>query len=212
MHNSIAAFLFDMDGVIIDSTALHVQSWKIYLGLQGINSTGIEQKMLGLRNEELVGRLFGEHLTWAQRSAHGSAKEALYRELMAPVLEQHLLPGLRDFLAAHAATPMALVSNAERANIDFVLDLGGLRQYFPVIVDGSQVQRPKPFPDGYLKAAAILNVKPSQCVIFEDSEAGLTAALATGAQVVGIMTSLTDIPQAHVAITDFNSPVWPRRR
>ena len=202
---SPAALLFDMDGVIVNSTPLHVQSWKIYLGLQGIDATDIERRMLGLRNEELVGQLFGEHLTWEERTRHGEAKEALYRELMAPVLEAHLVPGLREFLTLHAATPMAVVSNAERANIDFVLDEARLRPYFRVIVDGTQVVRPKPFPDSYLKAAEMLQADPGDCVVFEDSEAGITAGLAAGARVVGLKTTLSAIPQAHLAVDDFTS-------
>jgi beta-phosphoglucomutase len=201
-----AAFLFDMDGVIVNSTPLHVEAWRIYLAARGKDTTDLETKMLGLRNEELVGLLFGEHLDWAARQKHGQAKEALYRQMMAPLLEQHLVPGVREFLARNTATPCALVSNAERANIDFVLDQARLRAHFPVIVDGEQMERPKPFPDGYLRGAELLGVDVRQCVVFEDSGAGIAAGLASGAQVVGLLTTLARIPQAHLAIPHFASP------
>ena len=73
---------------------------------------------------------------------------------------------------------MAVASNAEPANVDFVLDAAGLRPYFRAVLDGHQVSRPKPYPDIYLRAAEILGSVPAECVIFEDSLTGIRAARA----------------------------------
>ena len=199
-----------MDGVLLNSTALHTVAWEMYLTRQGIDPTGIpggmEARMLGLRNEELVGQLFGEHLTAEERRHHGIEKERLYRELMTPVLDEHLVPGVREFLEQHKGMPTAVVSNAETANIDMLLDHAGLRAYFPTIVDGHQVARPKPFPDIYLRAAKLLGAEPARCVVFEDSATGIAAGLAAGMPVVGLRTSLRELPPVDLAIDDFRAP------
>ena len=194
-----------MDGVLVNSTPLHTKAWQIYLTQRGLDPAGIEDRMLGLRNEELVGELFGMDMPLAERRVRGLEKEALYRELMAPVLEEHLVPGVRDFLERHRDIPMAVVSNAERANIDLVLDGAGIRSYFTAIVDGSQVERPKPFPDIYLIAASQVNSPTERCIIFEDSPTGIKAATDSGARVVGLRTSLQTLPRVDLAVDDFHA-------
>ena len=203
---SVAALLFDMDGVLLHSTPIHVKTWTLFLQRKGMKVPDIQGRMLGMRNDELVAELFGPNLSREERQQIGREKEALYRELMAPVLEEHLVPGVREFILRHRDLPMAVVSNAERANIDLVLDGAGLRPYFAAVVDGSEVERPKPFPDIYLIAARQLGVSPEECVIFEDSQLGIAAAKATGAQVVGLRTTLRELPPVDLAIDDFHSP------
>jgi beta-phosphoglucomutase-like phosphatase (HAD superfamily) len=102
--------------------------------------------------------------------------------------------------------PVALATNAERANVDFVLDGTNLRSHFHVIVDGSQVPCPKPAPDVYLKAAAELGIAPANCVAFEDSLVGVTAARAAGMRVVGVLTHADELAGTVFAIPDFEDP------
>ena len=147
-------FLFDLDGVIIDSMPLHTEAWEVYLDRHGIAVDDLVERMHGRRNDEIVGLFFGGDLTASQIYEHGAAKEQLFREMMHSRLAEHLVPGIREFLEEYAALPTGLASNAEPANIDFVLDGAGIRQHFDVIVDGHQVQRPKPFPDIYLARRA----------------------------------------------------------
>ena len=99
--------------------------------------------------------------------------------------------------------PLAVASNAERANVDFVLDGAGLREYFPVALDSSSVQRPKPWPDIYLLAAQELGVAPQNCIVFEDSEVGITAARQAGTRVVGILTGQNPLKEVDLAVADF---------
>ena len=102
--------------------------------------------------------------------------------------------------------PKAVASNAERPNLDFVLEEGGMRQHFQFVVDGHQAPRPKPFPDIYLAAAALLGFDPVNCIVFEDSLAGVQAAHEAGARVVGLTTTLPTLPRVELAIPDFNDP------
>lgn len=159
--------------------------------------------MLGLHNDDVVRNFFGVDLSPADIARHSAEKEALYRELIGPRLEEFLVPGIREFLASMGGIPMAVASNAEAANVDFVLERSGLRPYFPIVVDGYQVARPKPQPDIYLKTAELLNVSPLDCLVFEDSGVGVRAACAAGCSVIGVSTSTSDLSGVAYIVRDF---------
>lgn len=200
------AIVFDLDGVVIDSMPMHTEAWRRYLHGLGIECDDIEPRMHGRRNDEIVADFIGANLAPEAVFAHGAAKEQLYRDMMRPALLAHLVPGVVEFLASSNGSPIGLASNAEPANIDFVLDGAGLRQWFRVIVDGHQVDRPKPFPDIYLRAAYLLGVAPADCIVFEDSPAGAAAARAAGARVVGVETHSADLSGVDLSIRDFRDP------
>jgi len=209
------ALIFDLDGVIVDSMPLHIQSWRIYLERLGKPQVEISERMHGRRNDEIVREWIGSDLTDAAVAWHGAEKEKLFRDMMRPVVERHLVPGVADFLQAHQGVKKAVASNAERPNLDLLLDGGGLRRHFLVVLDGQQVQRPKPFPDIYKKAGELLGVAMSDCVIFEDSPAGVQAGLAAGAKVVGVSTHLTELGGVELMIRDFRDPAlvnWMEHR
>ena len=209
----LEAIIFDLDGVIVDSMPMHTAAWRRYLGQHGLDSDGIEDRMHGKRNDEIVRTFWGD-LSGGENFRHGAAKEALWREMMAPELESRLVPGIRQFLAQYGELPMGVATNAEPANADFVLDRGKLRTYFRVIVDGMQVQRPKPWPDVYQRAAKILGVEPGSCLVFEDSPTGVAAAKAAGATVVGITTH-GELEGVALSMPHFLDPAlheWVRAR
>jgi HAD superfamily hydrolase (TIGR01509 family) len=199
-------FIFDLDGVVIDSMPVHTEAWRVYLDRLGIDCGDIEARMHGRRNDDIVVEFIGADLTPEEVFAHGAAKERLYRDLMRPSLIARLVPGVVEFLEARNGSPIGLASNAEPANIDLVLDGAGLRQWFRVIVDGHQVDRPKPFPDIYLRAANLLGTAPSECIVFEDSPAGVAAAREAGARVVGVETHPADLRGVDLSIRDFRDP------
>jgi beta-phosphoglucomutase len=205
--NPELALLFDLDGVVIDSMPTHTLAWAPYLERHGIDPSDIEARMHGKRNDELVRDLFGSHLEDAAVFEHGAAKERLFRELIGATLEAKLVPGVREFLAEASKTvPLAVGTNAEPANVDFTLDGAGVRQYFRAIVDGSQVARPKPAPDVYLRGAELLGVDPANCIVFEDSPVGIEAARAAGMRVVGLLTHASRLENVDLAVRDFLEP------
>jgi beta-phosphoglucomutase len=203
------AMIFDMDGVLIDSMPLHTLAWERYLGGLGVVIPDLERRMHGKRNSELVRDMIGANLTEDIVFQHGAEKERMFRKLL---LEKELthaqIPGLIEFLERHRDIPMAVGSNAEPENIDFVLDRLGLRTYFPVTVNGMQVERPKPFPDIYLEAARRLGAEPADCIVFEDSPTGAAAGRAAGMRVVGIETTIpTEFEGIDLKIKDFFDPL-----
>lgn len=197
------ALIFDMDGVIVDSNPVHREAWVAFNRRFGLETTETMQEfMYGKRNDEIVRGFYGEGLSLEETLRRGADKERLYREMIADRVEEILVPGVRRFLQRLDGSPMGVATNAERANVSFVLDRTGLRPCFQAVVDGQQVRLPKPFPDIYLRAAELLRTAPADCIVFEDSHSGVRAARAAGMRVVGVRTTHADLP-ADLLIDDF---------
>jgi beta-phosphoglucomutase len=198
--------ILDLDGVIVDSMPMHVRAWREYLRRNGIVSEELIRRMHGRKNDEILRDFMAENTTAEEIAAHGAKKEQLYREMMEGQLENHLVPGLREFLDRVERIPIAVASNAERANVDFVLDGLGLRAHITVALDSSCVKLPKPSPEIYLRAAHDLGVPPQDCIVFEDSEVGVTAGRRAGTRVVGILTGGVPLKEVDLAVANFASP------
>ena len=200
------ALLFDMDGVIVDSNPVHREAWAVFNRRYGLETTpAMLERMYGKRNDEIIRDYFGDGLGPEEVAARGRAKEELYREMAASRIEQMLVPGLRAFLDRYGAAPMAVASNAEPENVAFVLDRAGLRPYFRAVVDGHQAVHPKPHPDIYLRAAALLEVAPANCIVIEDSPTGVAAAKAAGMRVIGIRTTYVNLQGTDWNADNFKS-------
>jgi beta-phosphoglucomutase len=200
------AFLFDMDGVIADSNPYHRLAWEAFNRRYGLETTeAMQQRMYGKRNDQIVRDFFGAGLADEEVTARGAAKEALYREMIADRVESMLVPGLREFLERYRGTPKAVATNAEPANVDFLLDQTGLRPYFEVVLDGHQVSHPKPHPEIYLLAAELLQTEPAACIVFEDSHSGVEAGRAAGMRVIGVSTTFDNLSGTVLTIDNFKS-------
>jgi beta-phosphoglucomutase len=198
------ALIFDMDGVIVDSNPLHRDSWTEFNRRHGLATTDVMlERMYGRRNDQIVRDFFGDSLPADQVAAYGAAKEEIYREMAGARLEETLVPGVRSFLERYRDVPMALATNAEPANVNFILDRAGLRPYFRVVVDGHQVTHPKPHPEVYLRAAELLEIAPRNCIVFEDSYTGVAAAKAAGMRIAGIGTTHDNLPGVDVMADNF---------
>ncbi len=195
-----------MDGVIVDSMPFHNRAWDLYLAGKGVDPNALNSRMHGKHNDELIREFFGDHLSTGELRVMGEEKEAVYRELVQPVLEQALVPGIRAFLEAHRARPKAVASNAEPRNVRFILEQANLSNYFLAALDGYQVEFGKPHPEIYCKAAAALGVPPASCLVFEDSQTGIDAALAAGMTVVAVNTHRVRLTGWALEIENFLDP------
>lgn len=199
-------FIFDMDGVLVDSNPVHREAWTLYNRRFGVETTeAMHQRMYGKRNDQIIRDFFGETLTPEEVALRGAAKEQLYREIVSGRLEEIVVPGLRGFLDRYKGTPKAIATNAEPANVNFLLDRLDLRQYFQVVVDGHQVSHPKPHPEIYLRTAERLGAAPAQCIVLEDSYSGVEAARAAGMRVIGIRTTHDNLPGTKITVDNFES-------
>lgn len=203
------AALFDMDGVIVDTNPHHHIAWREYYHRNGKTLTDEEfvQHVSGRHNNDIVAHLFtGQTLAPEEVVRIGHEKEALFRELYAKDITP--VPGLVEFLKALKAAGIrtAVATSAPVENLNFVVDTLGLRPYFDALLHESMVTRPKPDPEIYRQAMAMLGVTPDESVIFEDSMTGIRAAKAAGAYVVGVATTETPDtlrPVVNDVIRDF---------
>ena len=200
------ALIFDMDGVIIDSNPVHREAWEAYNRRFGVETTDeMHTRMYGKRNDQIVRDYLGDHLSDEEVLKHGAAKESLFREMIASRVDEFLVPGLRAFLDRHSDLRKAVASNAEAANVEFVLKTADLARHFSVVLDGHQVSNPKPAPDVFLHAAELLGAHPQDCVVFEDSYSGVQAGVAAGMKVVGVRTTQGELPGTSLEVDNFLS-------
>lgn len=186
------AFIFDLNGTMINDMPYHTKAWQTLLnGQLGGNFTWdeVKQQMYG-KNPEVLVRMFGpDKFTLEEMNKLSYEKEEKYQQEFLPHLA--LLPGLLEFLEAayQQGIPMAIGSAAIPFNIDFVLDNLNIRHYFKAIVSADDVLLSKPHPETFLKAAALLNTNPTDCTVFEDVPKGAEAAANAGMNAVVITTT-----------------------
>ncbi len=188
------AFLFDLNGTMINDMAYHLDAWHHMITNDlgaSLSREALKKEMYG-KNEEVLDRVFGAgRFTPAQMAEISMEKEKRYQEVYLPHLQ--LIAGLPQFLdtASRQGIPMAIGSAAITFNIDFVLDNLHIRHYFKAIVSADNVTRSKPDPETYLLAARQLGVSPSDCIVFEDAPKGVEAAANAGMQSVVLTTMHT---------------------
>lgn len=187
------AFLFDMDGVIIDSNPFHKIALKQFCKKYGydLDEELLREKIYGRTNKDWLTNLFGD-LESAKLKAYADEKEQLFRDIYANDIKP--VDGLREFLIKldEYNIARAIATSAPRANVDFTLEKTGIQKYFDTILDDSFVTEGKPNPQIYLKTAAALNFKPEHCIVIEDSLSGVMAGKNAGCKVIGITTTHTE--------------------
>ncbi len=185
------AFIFDLNGTMIDDMAYHSRAWYDILNNElqaGLSQEEVKSQMYG-KNSELLIRIFGpDRFTQEEMDGLSMKKEKRYQEAFLPHLE--LIPGLDEFLEnAHKQhIQMAIGSAAITFNIDFVIDNLNIRHYFKALVSADDVHTSKPDPETFLKAASALNIEPELCIVFEDNPKGVESALNAGMSCIVITT------------------------
>jgi beta-phosphoglucomutase len=182
------AIIWDMDGTLVDTAELHFESWRETA--QKWNRPFTRQDFaatFGRRNPEIIGLLFGEHVTPEQGHFISEEKETLYRSRALAGVE--LLRGAPTLLNALRAAEFrqAIGSSAPRKNLRQILELTETTHYFDACVGMEDTQRGKPDPEVFLTCAKLLNVSPKNCIVFEDAAAGVQAAKSAGMKCVAIL-------------------------
>ena len=205
----LKGLLFDMDGVLVNNLEVHRAAFAEFFRRYGVERSFDElSRVFGKGNDDIMGELMPKEVVERVGIRElGYEKEAIYREIYAPIIEPQ--PGLLAFLAEaeEAGLRSAVGSSGYRVNVDFVLDKCRIRSYFEAIVAGDEVTRCKPDPEIYLTAAAKLGLRPEECVVFEDAEAGIEAAKRAGIKVVALATTFTreflEGTEADAIVDDF---------
>ncbi|HYG02757.1 MAG TPA: HAD family phosphatase [Chryseosolibacter sp.] len=184
------AFLFDMDGVIIDSNPFHKIALKQFCKKYGhdLSEEQLRERIYGRTNKDWITNIFGEQAP-DQLKKYADEKEQLFRDLY----EKDIKPvdGLEKFLKKldEYGIDRAIATSAPIENVDFTLAKTGLRSYFDTILDESFVSKGKPDPEIYRKTAAALGYKTEDCIVIEDSLSGVKSGKAAGCRVLGISTT-----------------------
>lgn len=205
------AVLWDMDGVLVDSGALHRRAWQLYLAQKGRPvADEIFERGFGQPNEQVLPMYF-DTLTPEAIRQMSDEKEACYRDLVRAE-GINPTPGVLDWLARFAAAGLCqgLATSGCRANAEFILDLTGTRRYFATIVAAEDVPRGKPHPDVFLRTATELGVPPARCAVIEDSRHGIAAARAAGMRIVALATThgRDEIEGADLVLQDMQEFTW----
>lgn len=181
-------FIFDLDGVLTDTAEYHYRAWKKLADEEGLPFTRTDNEALrGVpRRRSLELLLKGRSLPEAEMDAWMARKNDYYRAFLAEITPDHLLPGVADFLAACRAEGIRIGLGSASKNARDVCVRLGIIDYFDAFGDGYSVTHAKPAPDLFLWVAGGLRLNPAQCIVFEDAEAGIEAALAGGFFTVGL--------------------------
>ncbi len=189
------AFIFDMDGTLVDNMAYHTQAWLELFAELGIEmAPGRLARLMGSHTtSELLRHVLGEGISGKEIARYSQRKEVIYRTIYGPHLSA--VAGVHHFLreAQALGIPMAVATSAGRRNIKFTLDGLGLKASFDAIVGGDDVPQGKSGPQIFLTTAQRLDIGPGQCLVFEDSQSGVEAAHLAGMHIVVIATN----PQAE---------------
>lgn len=211
------AFIFDLNGTIIDDMDFHKRAWfKLLNNELGANLSfeEVAAEMYG-KNAEVLNRLFGSNrFTEEEMTAISLKKEMIYQAEFRPHLK--LINGLNVFLsmAGKHNIKMAIGTAAIPFNVDFVVDNLHIRHYFPAIITADDVSVSKPDGETFLKCAEALGVPPAECLVFEDVPKGALAAQNAGMNTVIITTGhkpqeFGDLGNIVSFIKDYNDPGLP---
>ncbi len=200
--------LWDLDGVLVDSTQYHFEAFRRLMAEVGRDLRESEfRRLFGLRNEAILRALLGE-LSPEDVAALAARKEEIFRQLISGRVRA--LPGAAELVErlATAQVRQAIVSSTPLANIRLILHSLGLEGRFATIVGEEDVRKGKPDPEGLLTAAARLDVRPEACLVLEDAPEGLAAARSAGMRTIGVATTRApqELSEADLVVRTLKEP------
>ena len=198
------ALLFDIDGTLADTDALHLEAFNQVLGPRGhvFDHARFTKELQGFSNASISARFLAEEPP-TRRAAIIGEKEAAFRKIVAGKIQpvRGLMPLLA--LADRAGIPMVAVTNAPRLNAEMLLSGLGIMHRFKALVIGDELAHGKPHPMPYLEGLRVVNAAPNFSLAFEDSRSGVQSASAAGIATIGMRTSLghADLVAAGAVMT-----------
>ncbi len=183
-----SGLLFDMDGVLVDSTAAVARAWTNWAIKQRMAPEFVIKTAHGRTSLASVQAL----LPHASDTVHLQEHAWLEQAEIDDVADVIALPGARELLAAIPASQFAVVTSATRRLAEVRLRAAGLLDFVSHLVTASDIQRSKPDPEPYLSGAAALALPPASCVVIEDAPSGVRSGKAAGCRVLAIRTTTHD--------------------
>ncbi len=198
------ALLFDMDGVLVDTEKVHEKSRQIIYKKYGMDYNMLKDIPVIGRNTDSIFIDVNSRIQFPIPLEKAIQEK---RNVFVSLLNEPIkpLPGVREILESyHSRLKIGLVSASARQNIDAVMQNTGLALYFDCIISAEDVKSFKPDPQCYFLGASRLKIAPEECVVFEDSQIGVEAAINAGMKVIGVGTGHTadDLSNADIIISD----------
>lgn len=199
----IKACIFDLDGVIVDTAKYHYLAWQRLAKELGVSFTLEDNERLKgvsrIRSLEIILEIGGLHFSEVQKEEMATRKNQWFVDYVNAMKPEEIYPGVHQLLQALKAKGIKVGLASSSKNAPAVIRLLNIEHDFDAVVDGTMIVHTKPDPEIFLKAAQRLGVAPKDCVVFEDAEAGVEAALNAGMKCVGI-GSPKQLGKAHRVI------------
>ena len=204
----IKACIFDLDGVIVDTAKYHYLAWKELARGLGFDFTEKDNERLKgvsrMRSLDILLEIADLRLDEETKLKYADQKNKRYVEYIIKMTPDEILPGVMDLLKELKSKKIKAALGSASKNAMTILKQIDLIEYFDVVIDGTKVSNAKPDPEVFLKGAENLQVKPEECIVFEDAEAGIEAALNGGFKCIGI-GSPKNLWKAHKVISNFEN-------
>lgn len=199
----IRACIFDLDGVVVDTAKYHYLAWKRLANELGFDFTLVDNERLkGVSRMDSLNILLeigNISLSDKDKNDYAARKNNWYKEYIDTMTPEEVLPGVVNFFEEIKANNLKMALGSASKNAGAILEKTNLTHWFDAIIDGNKTQTAKPNPEVFLLGAKALGIEPSNCIVFEDAEAGVEAALNAGMFCVGI-GSPENLGKAHQVI------------
>jgi beta-phosphoglucomutase len=186
----IKACIFDLDGVIVDTAKYHYLAWNRLakdLGFEFLPEHNERLKGVSrVRSLEILLEVGGLTFSEAEKERMATLKNKWYLEFIHKMTPDEILPGVLTLLSELRNAGIKIALGSASKNAPLILQQVKITQFFDAVIDGNKVSKAKPDPEVFLKAALELGVDPSLCVVFEDAEAGVEAALNGNMRCIGV--------------------------
>lgn len=197
----IRAVIFDLDGVLVTTDGCHFEAWKKMADEEGIPFDERDNlRLRGVSRMESLNIILEKaerEYTDAEKQGMAERKNAYYVEMISELDQSAFLPGALESIRALKENGVKLAVGSSSKNAPAILRQLQIDGLFDAVADGNQIKNSKPAPDVFLLAAELLKVKPEHCLVVEDADAGVEAALAAGMRVLA-MGSASKNPKAHL--------------
>lgn len=190
MDHPVLGVIFDLDGVIVSTDNCHYLAWKKMADEEGIPfDRTINERLRGVSRMESLAIILEKAekaYTDAEKDALAARKNGYYVELIGSLTPEDMLPGAMDTLRTLREKGIRIAIGSSSRNTPIILKQIGLDTYFDAVADGNAISRSKPDPEVFLLAGSLLGLAPENCLVVEDADAGVEAALAGGMRVLGV--------------------------
>jgi beta-phosphoglucomutase len=186
----IRACIFDLDGVIVDTAHYHYLAWKRLAGELGIDlSVEDNEKLKGvsrMHSLEIILGMGGISMSQHDKEMLANKKNSWFVDYVERMAPEEIFPGVKNLIQQLRSKGLKVGLASSSKNAITVLQLLHIKDLFDAIVDGTMITHSKPHPEIFLLAAKKLGLPPSECLVFEDAESGVEAAVAAGMKCVGV--------------------------